>query len=423
MAAAAATAARLYRAQLRTARYFDHNPALKTLLSMPGVPLIAGSTGPARAVAALVSEFIGRPGVYLPGRSLYAFVREKYNEPMVLGEGDDEAERLRERLDTAFNAQRALVFIADAASRLSAAAEHTGLPDAAVRPGATLLEAPALSPGCLLVEHPSLLRPGRGIIFVYDISQNIVEVHGDEQWVVRGYVVNRPFPRSVSTMTRLEGLGRFGDLTVFHGGAGDDRLSVIHAVKGIEGASPVDEEETMFVGGSVAVINARLSAGTASPHDFKAILGSVTLPLIRDPETGGLELADADRYAFVTGSAARDIVLHPPLFDTTGKHRDGAGLGADDAVNGYNYARFWHQNALWRSAVRLLADGMDPTRTDPKWAEVRSFSELHTATCHYIAGALPLRYRFMESLVEVDDDAVGDAVGGSPVAVDSAVSS
>ena len=37
--------ARLYRVQLRTARHYDAQPALKTLLALPGTPLIAPAAG------------------------------------------------------------------------------------------------------------------------------------------------------------------------------------------------------------------------------------------------------------------------------------------------------------------------------------------------------------------------------------------
>ena len=400
----------LYRVQLRTARYFDRNPALKTLLSIPGTPLVATTSSAnsgdqasatAAAVEACVREFTQPSEYYLPTKSLYDFVRRKYNQPLVIGEAGEEA-ALAERLDIAFNAQRALVYVADLAAQLAQAEEHT-VPAVPSLDGLSLHEAEALSPGCMLIEHPSATKPGRSLIYVYDISQNVQEIHGNEEWMVRGYVVNRPFPSSVSSITRMQGLGPFGDFTMFHGGGDDERLAVLHTHGDIEGAAAVDDSDTsLYVGGSVEAMNAKLGAGTAKAGDFKPFVGCVQLPLVKD-EDGGLALKEADRYAFVSGSAVRALALQPALFDTVGKFRDGHGLGMNDVVKGYNYARFWHQNATWAAAMRMLAHGMDPGQAEPSWGEIRAWAGLHSAITHIVQAALPLPYRRYDAAVQLQD--------------------
>ena len=414
--------ARLYRVQLRTARHYDAQPALKTLLALPGTPLIAPAAG-ARAVpdavAACVREFTAPSEVYLPPRSLYDFVRRQWGAPLVVSDAGEAAAR-DARVDVAFNAQRALVYLADLAAALAAAEEHADVPRVPGLEGLALEQADALAPGCLLLEHPSVTRPGRSLIYVYDISQNVAAVHGDEEWAVRGYVVNRPFPTSVQGLLQPPGadgaggggggaqLGAFGQLTAFHGGGHDERLAVLHAHGDVEGAAPVDPDapDTLYVGGSVEAINAKLASGAAGARDFKALVGCVALRLERGAD-GALALADADRFAFACGPAVRALALAPPMFDTTGRFRDGHGLGAGDVVAGYNYARFWHQNAAWAAAVRLLADGMDPARGDRAWREVRAWAGLHAGVTHVAQAALPLPCRRHTDAVEL----VG---GGAP---------
>ena len=398
----------LARVQLRTARYYDRNPHLKALLSRP---LVAPETIAGADVAALQRKFLGRGGVYLPVRSLYDFVREEFAAPLVLSEHETEETVTERKLDAAFNAQRALVLLADVAVTLSNAAEHT-LPDVPLPPSAenSLKEAEALSPGCLLIEHPSGILPGRALIYVYDISQNIVDVHGNDEWAVRGYVVNRPFPATVANVTRVpaEQLGKFGQLTLFHGGGSDaastSGLAVMHVHGDIEGAVAVNEEapDGLFVGGSIAAINARLEAGTAAPADFKPLLGGVELRLKRDTD-GSLELEDADRFAFATGPGVRWLAMQPAMFDTHGQFRDGRGLGVGDVVKGYNYARFWHQNAAWRAAVHQLARSMASTHAPGVASEVEAMAELHPAVVHYAAAALPLQYHRFDAPIITSD--------------------
>jgi hypothetical protein len=422
MDAALARIPALYRVQLRTARYFDRNPALKTLLALPGTPLIAptpASPTPA-AVKAAVRDFTAPSEWYAPPRSLYDYVRRRYNAPLVIGDEGEEA-ALSARLDVAFNAQRALVYVADLAAKLALAEEHGPPPSLpASLQALDLREAEAgLSPGCLLVEHPSATRPGRSLIYVYDVSQNLPEVHGNDDWVVRGYAVNRPFPSSVATMTRMPGLGPFGEFTLFHGGGDDERLAVLHTHGDIEGAAAVNEEAagaggggTLYVGGSVEAMNAKLAAGTARPGDFKVLVGSVQLRLVRDDD-GGLALAEPDRYAFVTGPGVNTLALQPALFDTTGKFRDGHGLGTNDVVKGYNYARFWHQNATWSAAVRALAAGMDPGGTDASWREVAAWANLHAGVTHIVQAALPLPHKPYDAAVQAEGGADAEGADGA----------
>lgn len=407
----------LYRVQLRTARYFDRNPALKTLLTLHSTPLIASSAGAASeassvpsAIESCVQEFTAPSTVYAPPHSLYEFVRRKYNQPLVISEDGEEA-AIASQLDVGFNAQRALVYIADLAAQLAPAEEHSAIPTVPGLDGLELRDAEALSPGCMLIEHPSATKPGRSLIYVYDISQNVQDIHGNEDWMVRGYVVNRPFPNTVEAVTGMKGLGPFGGFTMFHGGGDDERLAVIHAHGDVEGAAAVDESDgSLFVGGSIEAMNAKIGAGAAKAADFKALVGCVQLPLVKDEE-GGLALKDADKYAFVSGSAVRALALAPAMFDTEGKFRDGHGLGMHDSVKGYNYARFWHQNAAWAAAVRMLAGGMDPEGSDPSWSEVRSWAGMHAGVTHIVQAALPLPYRPYDAAVVGES---GDQPGIGP---------
>jgi hypothetical protein len=277
------------------------------------------------------------------------------------------------------------------------------LPSLAAACPSAVTDAASITPGVLLVEHAGFTKPGRSLLLIYDISANLMELHGNEDWMVRCYAVNRPFPGTVSSITKMRGLGAFGELPLFHGGMDDQHLSIIHRVKDVEGAAAVDEAATLFVGGSVEDINARLAAGTARPDDFKVVMGSTAIRLVKDSD-GALDLApaDADRWHFVGGPGATELAMLPPQFDTTGKFRDGRGLGVDEEVEGYNFARFWHQNAAWAHAMNGLANAAAAaagtnTEEAARAKELSAFAGLHAATVHY---------------VEAVEAAVAEGVGG-----------
>jgi hypothetical protein len=313
---------------------------------------------------------------------------------------------------------------------------------AALRP---LEASAALRPHCLMLEHPSVLGPGRAALLVYDISKNVREIHGNEDWTVRAYSVNRPFPNTVAAVTGRTDLGAFGDLSLFHGGPDHENLSVIHRHGDIPGAQAIDPEAAdadastaLYIGGDVAAINARLKAGTVQPADFKVVMGATTFKLSSGASarfddsagpsaaapagsesgaadaavTDALALPDDDAWWLAEGPGVVDYALLPAQFDTTGLFRDGRGLGAQDAVEGYNHARFWHQNTAWSAALRSVADTLDRANAtsrgaggaqagdasahggsaDPGWPQLlRACAELHPAVTHGVARRFPMQ--------------------------------
>jgi hypothetical protein len=304
----------------------------------------------------------------------------------------------------------------------------------------------ALRPHCLMLEHPSVLGPGRAALLVYDISKNVREIHGNEDWTVRAYSVNRPFPNTVAAVTGRADLGAFGDLSLFHGGPDHENLSVIHRHGDIPGAQAIDPEAAdadastaLYIGGDVAAINARLKAGTVQPADFKVVMGATTFKLSSGASarfgdsagpstaaaaaagsadavgsadsaaTDALALPDDDAWWLAEGPGVVDYALLPAQFDTTGLFRDGRGLGSQDAIEGYNHARFWHQNAVWSAALGSVADSLVSANAasggagggqdsgaegsaDPGWPQLlRKCAELHPAVTHGVARRFPMQ--------------------------------
>lgn len=440
MAMAAQLSARgLYRVQLATARLFDREPGLKSLLSLllrgsaadaaqepalalarryqaaflRGLPADAAALG--AAAAAPAADATATPPLYTPAKSLADFVRAAYRAP---GEGG-------QRLSAATLCQAELVRAADLSQVFASTPDGQAGDTPSLRDEVEglcegqLAEADAIRPGTLLLEHPAALTPGRGCLLVYDIAQNVAGVHGDEDWVLRAYALNRPFPASVADVTRMGGLGQLGQLTLFHGGAdGNDALSVVHRFADLPGAVPVDgppEEEGaggsggsdgddlpssrsgLFVGGNVDAINEALASGRAAAHDFRVAMGHVEIRL-RKAADGGLELPDAERWLVAAGPGVSSIALCPPLFDTQGLYRDGRGLalgsqgqaqGQGPPVVGYNFARFWHQNAVWAGALRKLAAWVEMADA-ARGRELAGFAAVtsHAAVAHYVAAGL-----------------------------------
>lgn len=392
---------RLYAAQLRTARYFDRLPQLKPLLSVEGASSFAatrqsGTTAPAvqEVTEHYRRAFLGECKVYLPPRSLTDFVRQAYAEAaygIVQERGTDVDADVPVKLDAAFNLQREMKQAADLYHALHAS-DDVKLPSLSAACPSDITEAPVLTPGVLMVDHPAVVRPGRTLALVYDISRNLPELHGNEKWMVRSYVVNRPYPHTVEAVTKMQGLGAFGKLPLFHGGMEGDQLSVIHRISTLEGSTPIDEAGTIFAGGNVAAINILLGNGKAKPDDFKVILGHSELQLVGGDDD--LSLEDPNRWIFAGGAGAHEVAMLPPQFDTTGQFRDGKGLGVNETIEGYNYGRFWHQNAAWSHVARrmgqwLQRDGASEEER-AKGAEWESFADLHPAVVHILSAAGPL---------------------------------
>lgn len=396
--------AAIYRQLLRTCSLYDANPLMRCALSMPlsgptmqpAIPLFeptaAGTVEHdiAQLVTGAVHMQMNPAGgdateptvLYRPDKYEYdsfkKFAMQVFRNAVV-----EEAVGA----DAALNAIRVLKHIAQTF------ADEAAKPDNVMpalhssygsgRGVGAINEASALSPGCLLVEHASVLSPGRTVALVYDISKNVADIHGNEKWMVRSFVVNRPFPASVATMLKRKDLGEFGSLTLFHGGSSNQNLAIIHCHKYIEGAAAVDESDTLFVGGNIASINAALAAGTASPTDFKVVLGAQELGLAGADDA--LALPEDDRYWTCGGPGCKDIALLPPQFDTVGRFRDGIGLGLEERVEGYNHGRYWHQNLAWAASVA----GMAATRQPPV-PQSKDMSTLHPAVLLAVARALPV---------------------------------
>ena len=507
----------LYRAQLRTARHYDAHPELKPLTGLRGLrsELLEEDDGGgggggalpwavrvARAAEQFRLAFLrlgdaddagagGARAHYAPPRSLAGFVRLAYRQsasglvapgsaagleleaPASAGSVGGAAEVA---LDAAFALQRQLKQGADLFTVLGAdegggAGGRTALPDlSALVPGA-IVEAASLAPGVLLAEHPTGAGGGGGggggsggsggsgggghnaLVLVYDISRNVPELHGDNRWTVRGYVVNRPFPRSVAEVLRGssegggggggggggEALGAFGRLTLFHGGmdaATEGRLSVLHRFGEIEGAAAVNEDagSPLFVGGSVPAINAMLDSGRARPEDFKVVLGGWSSQLSSSRDAGGdaggeedLSWPDAPLWLQAEGAGAAELALLPAQFDTQGRFRDGAGLAPGAEVEGYNYGRFWHQNAAWAHCVRgvgaaavAAAEAAGDEAGAARGAEVASWARLHAAVVGYARAvgreSRPTRFLelFEEETSRGDGGASSDEGGSAP---------
>lgn len=416
----------LYRVQLRLAKLFDSRPRLKNLLKFPLVAPRAGGSHE-NAVATTVADwqrsFLGGTHYwYKPPRSLSAFVSEGWRT----GAGAPAA-LAAVLVDAAYNAELAMVRIAAADEDVAARADHA-LPDMSPPIGA-LQECDVVRPGCLLVENAAATRPGRSVVFVYDVSRVLPPDEGGEGravssdsssdsgssgWALRGFTVNRPYPSTVAAVSGLgSALGNLGSLTLFHGGFSGDGISVVHCWSDVAGAVPVNEEETLFLGGDLDALNARLAeGGAAAASSVRVFMGYFELPLVEKPsvpvddagslQPPDLQLEDPDRFLSASGPGVRDLLFTSPMFDTTGPFRDGTGLGVHDRVEGYNHARFYHQNIAWAAAVKGLAvaaaqaegvSGEGGQTGLRRSLEVADSSALHAAAAHYAEAALPVVVR------------------------------
>lgn len=203
-------------------------------------------------------------------------------------------------------------------------------------------------------------------MFIWDVLRDLAprseaSVGNDEDvgvapWIMRGFVVNRPFPASVATVSKLGNLGLLGNLTLFHGGLeGDGCLSVLHTWPDVDGSVPVNESETLFLGGDLSSLNTHLAEGGPDASTrIRVFMGYTQMPLVENPSAPTAQVAhsvtppdlgleDPDGFFFASGPGVHDLLFAQPLFDTDGFHRSGAGLGLHERVEGYNHARFWRE--------------------------------------------------------------------------------
>ena len=237
-AAATLTPRALYRLQLATARHCDALPAIKPLLSL-GLRQ-QHSFLPPTVHAALTAFLSPSPStsshpVYSSPRSLAAHVAATARGGAI-------------DVPSAAAAQAALARLCDTAALYAASPEaalySTALAAAAAAAPAPLAEADSVRPGSLLLEHPSLLHPGRGMLLIYDIVQGVAELDGHTRWVLKALACNRPLPGASAAALlphAAEALGPLGALPVFSGGpAAPSELLVLHKMGDLPGAVPLD---------------------------------------------------------------------------------------------------------------------------------------------------------------------------------------
>jgi hypothetical protein len=403
---------RLFRSQIATARFFDTHAGLKSLLSLALSKKGMASSSPVyNAALEIQHNFFGGTSRYHPERSLVDFVRTCYRTPLEGG-----SQSMSNALATAELIHLEMIRLADLAQvfvespdgavagniieQISAASEE--LVESGLLEG-QLAQASNIRPGTLLLEHPADVSPGRAALLIYDIAQNVSEIHQNEDWIMKGFIVNRPLPGTVASVTRLAGLGLLGELQCFHGGptGGSSELSIIHRFKEIEGSVPIDgplseneENDTstttssastttstaslsdarcgLFVGGSIDAINTMLESQSASSKDFRVFVGHTSFTLEKDSK-GDLSVPDEERWIAASGPGIASIALCPSIIGT-GPYRDTRGLLEN--VQGYNHARFAHQNLVWASAMRRVAMWVE-IEDGKRGREIAAFTDPH----------------------------------------------
>ena len=99
----------------------------------------------------------------------------------------------------------------------------------------------------MLVEHPALAAPGRGLSIITDTQQEATAI-----------CVNRPIPVTVNTVFDVS--GPLGDNPVFVGGSENTSdLFVMHPYAELEGAAPLGHN--LFVGCNLKEATALIEEG------------------------------------------------------------------------------------------------------------------------------------------------------------------
>ena len=379
-------AATVYRSLLRTAKLFDSRPGWKALLFLPHVHGPEPSVE-RQAVSEVTSKLdslrsaFTHAGPYQPQHgSLAAFVRSSFRAAQQ--EGDSSGLGMA----TALASQAELLRIAAVAQAFEGAAEWqlpTDLPEL----DGELQQTLSVENGTLLVEHPAASAPGGALTVVFDQDQHVQEADGDSDFVIRGLVVNRPFPVQVKEAFPSFDLGSLGDLPLWHGGAADDALYVLHRCPGVKNAVEL-VKNALWVGGNLEELTERLSSGEAMPEDFKVLMGC-TIWAGQDTEAVADMLAT---HIPAAGSAVSSACLLPPI-PLQGEYEAAieaaAGAGGDE---GFEHGKFWHQNATWASCLTLMG------------GEYADMGQGHPARAHILGGIM----------ADPDSYAVASGTPGTP---------
>jgi hypothetical protein len=363
--AAGLPVARVYRALQRASAALDDRPALCALLRLrdasggvlPTVP--AAAPVAAHAWDAAVARVLEGRDYWRPGsggeRAVSRAVRRAFREASTALPVPHPGHLL----DAALTAVTGLSLIIQAVKRGEAGAAEVD--EWAQAGGSAAAGTPRLplgspylprlrpadadvpvAPGVVLAEHPSVVGPGRALHLVWDISRNVAQVHGNEDWTMRSYCINRPVHATVAAFTRREDLGALGALPLFYGGRSDTHLAIVHSFPDVPGAAPINDESgcPLHIGGDLSAINARLP--TAAPDAVKVVLGSTQTPLSVAPD-GDISIPDDDRWLTVGGAAAWDVAMLPPASPPQA-------LSPSSPA-----ALMWHQHVAWAAAAHALA--------------------------------------------------------------------
>ena len=130
----------------------------------------------------------------------------------------------------------------------------------------------------------------------------------------------------------------------------------------------------MCVGGNIVHANQMIEAGTATPEDFKFIMGCEEWEADLTSHT----FPGMERFIFVSGALVTDVALLPAMFGDDSSTEEGgdsdpaaaalqqradakrkARAGSDNTGDGegYDHLRFFHQNVVWSEVVRALGPG------------------------------------------------------------------
>jgi len=376
----------LYRTLLRTSRAFDAHPEWKALLFLPDLHNAAGAlaeapplhTPAAQAVTQLRATFThGLP--YQPEHgSLYSFIRKQFRA----GDAAVHTAGGADAVQVALQAQSDLLRVAAVAQAVGNA-DAFQLPTVLPELSGELRPTLSIDNGTLLLEHVAVggsTSPGAAVVAVYDLDQHHQESDGDSNFVVRGLVVNRPFPFQVKEVFPNLELGPLGDLHLWQGGTHDESLYIMHRVPGIKNAVEI-HREGLWIGGDMDALADKLSNGEAMPEDFKILLGCSVWEAENEAAASSALLGT---FSPATGSAAPSVALMPPV-PIQGEYADAVeaaiqaaheGTEEEGVQGGYEHEKFWHQNAVWAACMHMMG------------GEFARIGAMHPVVSQVLAGVL-----------------------------------